>query len=85
MHVGKLIKKVVRHKGMTVVRFADKLSYSRANVYKIFEKKSIDTDLLMRISSILEFDFFKEISETICCIQSVDMKTDWIRNKADEK
>lgn len=70
---------------MTVVRFADKLSYSRANVYKIFEKKSIDTDLLMRISSILEFDFFKEISETIHCIQSVDMQTDWIRNKADEK
>ena len=69
MHVGKLIKKVVRHKGMTVVRFADKLSYSRANVYKIFEKKSIDTDLLMRISSILEFDFFKEISETIHCIE----------------
>lgn len=85
MHVGKLIKEVVRLKGMTVVRFADKLSCSRANVYKVFEKRSIDTDMLMRVSSILDYDFFMAISERLHCIQSVDMSNDWIRNVVDEK
>ena len=46
-----------------MVWFARKLSYSRTNVYKIFEKPSIDTNLLLRISSILNYDFFKYYTE----------------------
>ena len=84
MHIGNLIRKVVRQRGMTVVSFATQLSCSRANVYKIFEKKSIDTDILMRISTILDYDFFAAISRDSLCIQSVDMSTDWIQNDAPE-
>ena len=58
---------------MTVVSFAEQLSCSRANVYKIFDKKSIDTDMLMRISAILHYDFFAAISDNTSSIQSVDM------------
>ncbi|MGM9766881.1 MAG: helix-turn-helix domain-containing protein [Candidatus Cryptobacteroides sp.] len=80
MHIGKLIKEVVRRRGMTVVSFAEQLSCSRANVYKIFDKKSIDTDMLMRICAILQYDFFAAISDNTRSIQSVDMSTDWIRH-----
>ena len=31
---------------------------SKQNVYSIFERDSIDTDLLQKISKALEFDFF---------------------------
>ncbi len=49
----------------TVVWLAKRLSCSRANVYKIFEKYSVDTDMLARISTILNFDFFSLYSEDI--------------------
>ena len=65
MHIGKLIKQQVEEQGKTVVWFAQQLSYSRTNVYKIYEKSSIDTDVLMRISLVLHYDFFKLYSERL--------------------
>ncbi len=50
---------------MTVVSFAERLSCTRVNAYKIFNKKSIDTDMLLRISSILEYDFFQHYSNML--------------------
>lgn len=63
MHVGELIRQQLAEQGRTVVWFAKKLSYSRTNVYKIFEKSSIDTELLLRISNILGYDFFTAYSD----------------------
>lgn len=49
----------------TVVWLAEQLSCSRTNVYKIFDKYSVDTEMLARISTILDFDFFSLYSEDI--------------------
>ena len=65
MHIGNLIKQQLEEQGRSVVWFARKLSYSRTNVYKIFEKPSIDTNLLLRISSILNYDFFKYYTNSL--------------------
>ena len=65
MHVGEAIKKELERQGKTVVWFARKMSYSRANIYKIFEKPSIDTNVLMRISTLLGVDFFKSYSNEL--------------------
>ena len=54
MHIGQLIKQKMEEEGKTVSWLARNLSYCRTNVYKIYDKKSIDTDLLMRISALLE-------------------------------
>lgn len=59
VHIGNLIRQTLKERGYTVVWFAAQLAYTRVNVYKIFEKKSLDTDLLMRISVILGTNFFK--------------------------
>lgn len=62
MHIGQLIKEQVEIQGKSVVWFARQLSYSRTNVYKIYEKSSIDTKVLLRISAILHYDFFENYS-----------------------
>lgn len=49
--------------GKTVSWMARRLSCCRTNVYKIYEKKSIDMDLLMRISYLLDYNFFSVYSE----------------------
>ncbi len=42
---------------------AKKINCDRTNVYKIFRRASIDTALLLRISAVLEYDFFSDLSK----------------------
>jgi hypothetical protein len=63
MHIGQLIEQKFRESGHTATWFASKLCCTRANVYKTFSKENIDVHLLMRISRILHYDFFVEISQ----------------------
>lgn len=65
MHIGQLIKQELEAQGRTVVWLARKMSYSRTNIYKIFERSSIGTDVLLRISSILDYDFFQCYSDLL--------------------
>lgn len=58
VHIGKLIEEELRRQGRSVSWFAGKLYCDRTNVYSIFRRKSIDTDLLIRISRILDYNFF---------------------------
>ena len=65
IHIGKQIRQKMEERQKTVVWLSKHLSCSRANVYKIFEKYSVDTEMLARISAILNFDFFSLYSEDI--------------------
>lgn len=59
MHIGKKIEAVFIDKGLKISVFADKLGTVRDNIYKIFKREDISTSLLLKISEILEHDFFK--------------------------
>ncbi len=61
--IGKLIQEELKNQERSVSWFARKLFCDRSNVYRLFQKESIDTDLLMRISVLLNRDFFSELSE----------------------
>jgi transcriptional regulator with XRE-family HTH domain len=62
IHVGKKIREEIRQKGISVSVFAKKINRSRNVVYDIFERESIDTELLGKISKVLGFDFFNLLS-----------------------
>lgn len=57
-HIGEKIKFFVQARKMTVNEFADKIHYSRRNIYDIFEKESIDTSILLRINEVLGINLF---------------------------
>ena len=57
-HIGKLIAQELRHQERTVSWFARNLCCERTNVYDIFKRRSIDTQMLLRISNILGHNFF---------------------------
>lgn len=58
IHIGNLIKEELQNQERTISWFARKLYCDRSNVYDIFKRESIDTELLLRISLILERNFF---------------------------
>lgn len=65
IHIGKVIEKVLRDQGKTVTWFARSLYCDRTNVYKIFQRESVDSEMLYRISKILAHDFFKYYSKEL--------------------
>ena len=58
IHIGKRIKEELYKQGVSVSVFAKKINRSRNVVYDIFERESIDTNLLNKIGKILNCDFF---------------------------
>ena len=52
-------------RGIGASWLAAQICCTRTNVYKIYDKESIDTALLMRISKALKYDFFKLCSKAL--------------------
>lgn len=67
LHIGNLIREELSRqpKAHTVTWFAEQLNCNRRNIYDIFSRTDIDTNLLRRICKILNHDFFRDISEYI--------------------
>lgn len=65
INIGQDIKEELLRQERTVSWFASKLGCDRQTIYRIFKKNSIDTNLLCRISIVLNRNFLKELSESI--------------------
>lgn len=62
IHIGKYIKEYMSRKGIRVSWLAAQLNCHRNNIYLIFSRPWIDTDTLMKISQILQHNFFEDLS-----------------------
>ncbi len=62
MHIGQRIHEVMKEQGRTSVWLAEQLNTVRTNVYDIYHRNHIDTELLLRISHLLKHNFAQEIA-----------------------
>ena len=58
IHIGHLIQEKLKEQGRTASWLARQIPCTRTHVYKIFKTPHINTELLLRISFILDFNFF---------------------------
>lgn len=58
IHIGKIIKEELHHQGRTVTWLAKQLNVDRKVCYRIFHCNSIDSQMLYRISELLNQNFF---------------------------
>jgi transcriptional regulator with XRE-family HTH domain len=68
VNIGEMIKSKVLDKKMSKAAFAKKLNIQRQNIDKtVFGKHSLETDLLVDISEVLQHNFFQYYkSDEIC-------------------
>ncbi len=59
--IGKIIEQKVKECKLSISEFAILINRSRTTIYDIFHRKSIDIDLLLTISEVLDYDFLTEI------------------------
>lgn len=63
IHIGNLIRDELRRQSHTNQWLADQLDIDRRTIQRLYNKPSIDTQQLFRISKILGVDLFKHYSE----------------------
>ena len=62
IHIGQLIQEQLKADRRSVGWFSREIGCTRNHVYKIFNKSSLDSDLLLRISLSMHFNFFQYYS-----------------------
>lgn len=60
--IGELIRAELKSQERSVSWLARKLSCDRSSVYRLFQKQSIDTAVLWRISLLLHHNFFEDLA-----------------------
>jgi len=65
IHIGKRIREVASERNVSAPELAEALFCNRKHIYKIFQKSNINTELLMNISEVLEYDFFAEYGKCL--------------------
>lgn len=58
IHIGEKIRKRAKELRIGPTELGKLISTSKQNVYGIFKRRSVDSELLMKISKILKYDFF---------------------------
>lgn len=62
IHIGNFIKEKVEESGISMQRICNFLKKDEEFIENTYTSKSIDTDLLLRWSKLLEYDFFRLFS-----------------------
>ena len=63
INIGKEIHEELMRQGQSVLWLSQQLGCNRTNIYNIFARDSVNTDLLLRVSIALKRDFFELFSE----------------------
>lgn len=63
IHLGNMIKRELKAQGRSVSWLARTIHMERSSIYKIFERNSLDVGLLIRISIVMDHDFFMDVSK----------------------
>ncbi|MCB9230958.1 MAG: hypothetical protein H6581_04810 [Bacteroidia bacterium] len=58
MHLGEKIKQRAREIRLGPTQLGEQINTSKQNIYGIFKRQSLDTELLLRLSQALDYDFF---------------------------
>jgi|SRR5690606_8417992 len=59
IHIGTLINQAVTDSGIEISRICNFMKCSENEVKKMYRKESLDTDILLKWSKLLEYDFFR--------------------------
>lgn len=63
IHLGKLILQRVREKNMDPEKICSVMKCTEKQLSAMYESKSLDTDVILRFSKLLEYDFFRIYSQ----------------------
>lgn len=83
LHIGSMIKEKVAKSGIEMPRICKFLNCNQEDIIKMYESHSIDTEVLLRWSKLLQYDFFRLYSQHLI-LYSPQSSMDYIKKKKTE-
>lgn len=68
-----MINEEVRRQQISIVDFAKMINYTRTNAYNIFKRNNIDIELLKRISTVLNHNYFEDLANNMDLARPVEL------------
>ena len=65
LHIGKLVKNKTKEEGRTVDWLAKNINCHKNNIYRIYRQEHLYPELLLKISLLLQYNFFSHYCEFI--------------------
>lgn len=59
IHIGNYIKKYIDEQAISVTRICNFFKTTEEEIEKMYKQKSLDTEVLLKWSKLLEYDFFR--------------------------
>lgn len=78
-NIGSIIRKVINEQKMSIAQFAKEIHRARRSCYNIFDRNTIDIELLADISKALNHNFFMDLAKDYNLAKPVEVD-DYTRN-----
>jgi len=62
-HIGQIVEKVVRMKGVNLSELAKEINVSRSSLYNSFKRSEMHANLVFRVGQVIKHDFSNEFPE----------------------
>lgn len=84
IHLGKLIQERVKETGFPIERLVNFLKCSEKDIENMYNNKSIESEMLLKWSKLLQYDFFRIYSQHLL-LYSPPSSSDYYKNTKDQK
>lgn len=85
LHMGQLLEKAIRKKGLNITAIARAIGVQRRTMYNWFSTKELNVDIMQRISKVIVYDFGQpELAPAIVVPDVVEVANDLVTIKNEE-
>lgn len=74
IHIGKLLNQLVTEQEISIARVCNFLKCTEKEVEEMYNMKSLDTEVLLKWSKLLEYDFFRLYSQHLILYAPIGKK-----------
>ncbi|MCW3161317.1 transposase [Chryseobacterium oryctis] len=74
IHIGQMIENAVIEKKIEILRICNFMKCSEVEILKMYQQKNFPTDILLKWSKLLEYDFFRLYSQHLILYAPVAAK-----------
>ena len=79
IHIGQMIEKDVADSGIEISRICNFMKCTEEEVKQMYQSKSLDTDILLKWSKLLEYDFFRVYTQHLILYAPVSAPNETIK------
>lgn len=74
IHIGEVIEKIVKQKNIDIFRISESLNSNSTEIVEMYSMKSLNSELLLKWSKLLEYDLFRVYSQHLILYHPVNKK-----------